>query len=138
MRRWKRWTVEEVTLLKIWWVKGLTRREIGSRLGKSYDAVGQKVKELNALGLLPNKNNHTGSHGGLIARDTKGIIDGLKVVRKARGLPSRDVDEIAGIAAGYTSKLEAGMRGPGPQTLDRLMDALDVALIMVPKDLVRD
>jgi hypothetical protein len=52
--------------------------------------------------------------------------------RKALGLRQAEVDHIAGIAAGYTGKVECGMKYLGDISLGPILGAIGAVLVLVP------
>lgn len=52
--------------------------------------------------------------------------------RQQLGLTQRAFDEIAGVPLGYTGKLECGMRNFGPMSLECILAALGVGLVLTP------
>jgi hypothetical protein len=44
-----------------------------------------------------------------------------------------DLDTDAGLQSGYFAKLACGMRNFGPQTLGPILDALDVEIVLMPR-----
>ena len=66
------------------------------------------------------------------------LIEALAARREELGMSQFELDKRAGLVAGYTWKLEAwhGRRGRalGLLTLPRLLEALGVALAVVPVD----
>lgn len=61
-------------------------------------------------------------------RPAKGVpLQGLRALRKWRGLSQREAAEMAGITQDTVSQLETGRRGAYPRTIKRLSRALRVA-----------
>jgi len=54
--------------------------------------------------------------------------------RKAIGITQRDFDDLIGVAAGYSSKLECGIRGFGDVSLPAYLSALGLKLALVEAD----
>ena len=55
----------------------------------------------------------------------------LIALRHELGLSQLEVDDIAGLQSGYLSKLECGMKNMGPMSLDALLGALGLKLVVV-------
>lgn len=52
--------------------------------------------------------------------------------RKSIGLRQAEVDDIAGIAAGYTGKVECGMKHLGDISLGPILGAIGAVLVLMP------
>jgi hypothetical protein len=63
--------------------------------------------------------------------------DGLRALINARRVELRmrhlDLDHDAGLQSGYAGKLFCGMRNFGPLTLGPILDALDVDIVLMPR-----
>lgn len=63
----------------------------------------------------------------------KDLLAALVTRRHDVGLPQRAVDDVAGLPDGYCAKLECGMKRLGMMSLECLLGALGVELIVVAK-----
>lgn len=64
-----------------------------------------------------------------VEADRKALADLVKTARKAKGMTQEQLDEAAGMSAGYTAQIESyRVARPTPPTLRRLAAALDVPL----------
>jgi hypothetical protein len=54
--------------------------------------------------------------------------------KKALSLTNLELDELGGLAGGYTSKLFCGSKRLGLETLGKLLTALDAKVVVVPAD----
>jgi hypothetical protein len=71
-----------------------------------------------------------------VIQDYAGFVDALVARRKALGFPQLETDERAGLQSGYVGKVEAWLaekhgRGLGPMSLELLLGALGVGIILV-------
>jgi transcriptional regulator with XRE-family HTH domain len=51
--------------------------------------------------------------------------------RHELGLTQLEVDDIAGLQSGYLSKLECGLKNFGPMSLDAVLGALGLEIVLV-------
>jgi hypothetical protein len=70
----------------------------------------------------------------MIVRTYHELIDGLNVRRKELGLPMLAVDFEAQLQDGYASKIFCGVRNLGPLSFGGLLKALDVELVLRPRN----
>ena len=70
----------------------------------------------------------------MIVHTYRDLIDGLNVRRKELGLPMLAVDFEAKLQDGYSSKLFAGIRNLGPLSFGALLKALNVELVLRPRN----
>ncbi|MEJ0093895.1 MAG: hypothetical protein WDN46_20900 [Methylocella sp.] len=69
--------------------------------------------------------------GADIVDSYRGIVCAIRDRRKELGLVSLEIEEIAGLQQGYLAKIEAGMKGLGPLSLDSLLPALGLKFQVV-------
>ncbi|MEJ0094628.1 MAG: hypothetical protein WDN46_14715 [Methylocella sp.] len=69
--------------------------------------------------------------GADIVDSYRGIVCTIRDRRKELGLVTLEIEEIAGLQPGYLSKIEAGMKGLGPLSLDSLLPALGLKFQVV-------
>jgi hypothetical protein len=131
MRPYVRWTREEEVLLARMCEEGVSVRRMAARLARSVSSVYTQAHRLGLKMQRTKKKMQKDAKTG--ARSASDLILHLKQYRKATGTSSRDLDDIAGIAPGYTSKVEAGMKGLGPRFLDAVLEALDLEIKLVPR-----
>jgi len=60
-------------------------------------------------------------------------LSSLRELRQRRGLSQKDLGKLAQVSAGTVYRLESGLRGAYPGTVQKLAEALDMA----PEELVR-
>jgi hypothetical protein len=133
MKRVVPWTRAEVALLIEWAGQGRTNRAISRQLCRPLHSVRLKRVRLKSLGVIKEKKVRLGETEGFIASHAD-IVRALRAVRRATGIPQREFDELVGLAPGYTGKIESGLRNLGPKSLNAMMEALNVALVMVPRE----
>lgn len=56
------------------------------------------------------------------------IDTAVRIARAMRGLSQKQLAAAAGLTPSYVSLLEAGQRNPSPETIDRLISALQVPI----------
>lgn len=72
-----------------------------------------------------------------VVGECRSISDVMKLVSARRyelRIASRALDDIAGVADGYVSKLECGMKRPGDMSLPSILGALGLKLLVVADD----
>jgi transcriptional regulator with XRE-family HTH domain len=60
----------------------------------------------------------------------------LRAEIAARGLTQLDVDHLAGLGQGHTSKILNGKKNPTVETLVSILEALDLDLAFAPRETV--
>jgi hypothetical protein len=71
----------------------------------------------------------------MIVRTYRDLLDGLNARRKELGLPMLAVDFEAQLQDGYSSKIFCGSRNLGPLSFGALLKALNVELVLRPRNL---
>ena len=61
-----------------------------------------------------------------------GLRAALKERRQRLGIAQRAFDDVVGLPAGYTGKLEVGVRNYGDMSLECTMSALGVEILVIP------
>ena len=69
-----------------------------------------------------------------VAVDYRGLMGALGERKKELGLTNLELDELGGLAGGYTSKLFCGSKRLGLETLGKLLTALNAKVVVVPAD----
>jgi hypothetical protein len=69
-----------------------------------------------------------------VAFDYRSLMGALIERKIALGLTNLEIDELGGLAGGYTSKLFCGSKRLGLETLGRLLTALGTKVVVVPAD----
>lgn len=64
------------------------------------------------------------------------IVEQLRDARKFRGMKSSELARRSGIRASYISQLEHGVNQPSADTIERIAEALDMVVLVVPKKLI--
>lgn len=59
------------------------------------------------------------------------LVNGIRTARDEREVTHEVIDNISGVQSGYTSKVLAGIKNPGPVSLFPLLGALGKALVIV-------
>jgi hypothetical protein len=70
----------------------------------------------------------------MIVRCYRDLIDGLNGRRKELGLPMLEVDFEARLQDGYAAKIFCGVRNLGPLSFGALLKALNVELVLRPRN----
>jgi len=73
------------------------------------------------------------NEGGEIARvaSYEGLRRALAARRRALGLTQEALNELAGLHGGYVNKLEVGIRKFGDMSLDAVLGALDLEIVLM-------
>lgn len=61
------------------------------------------------------------------------LVPLFKEIRISRGINQRALDQASGLADGYVGKLEVGTRGVGVDSINALLAALGLELMLVPR-----
>lgn len=61
------------------------------------------------------------------------LVPLFKEIRISRGINQRALDQAAGLADGLMGKIEVGTRGLGIESCDKLLSALGLELMLVPR-----
>lgn len=64
-------------------------------------------------------------------RDMAGLVRGLCHAREERQITNENIDEIAGLATRYTTKVLTGRKGLGPGSFEGILGALGKCLLLV-------
>jgi DNA-binding phage protein len=67
---------------------------------------------------------------------TEKLIRALRAEIAARGLTQLDVDHLAGLGEGHTSKILNRKKNPTVETLVSILDVLDLDLAFAPRETV--
>jgi hypothetical protein len=70
----------------------------------------------------------------IVVRDYRRLMEVLNARRKKLNMPMLAVDDASSLQTGYSAKLFAGIRNLGPLSLGMLLAALDVELVVRPRN----
>ena len=79
-----------------------------------------------------NKPSMTDPASLFVASDYRTLMGAFIERKQALGLTNLELDELGGLAGGYTSKLFCGSKRLGLETLGKLLTALDAKVVVVP------
>jgi hypothetical protein len=67
----------------------------------------------------------------IMVRDVLGFVAAFKRRIRELGITYETADHLSGLPAGYTAKIFAGMKNPGPIAIAALCSALAVGFVMI-------
>ena len=70
----------------------------------------------------------------IVVRDYRRLLEALNARRQKLAMPMLAVDDASSLQTGYSAKLFAGVRNLGPLSLGMLLAALDLELVVRPRN----